>query len=103
MTCVPYGANESIYSDLVPKALSAGVVNQTRADKPRILIVNSGGIRFDLVKGPFTIDDSYIVSPFADIFVYIPGVPYHIASKLLNKLNTDPAFKPHHNSNCNNI
>lgn len=92
MTCVPFGANESIYSDLVPKALSTGVVNQTRADKPRILIVNSGGIRFDLVKGPFTIDDSYIVSPFADIFVYIPAVPYHIASKLLNKLNTDPAF-----------
>ena len=92
ISCAPYGSSENIYSGLLPPALAGGVVNKTRANNPRFIVVNSGGIRFDLVQGPFTVDDSYIVSPFADIFVYIPGVPYKIASQLLNTLNTNAAF-----------
>lgn len=92
ISCAPYGTSENIYSGLLPEALAGGVVNPARATNPRFIIVNSGGIRFDLVQGPFSVDDSYIVSPFADIFVYIPGVPYSIASQLLNELNTDPDF-----------
>ncbi|KAK3671123.1 hypothetical protein LTR78_008924 [Recurvomyces mirabilis] len=92
ISCAPYGTAENIYSGLVPQALTLGVVNASRASNPRFLIVNSGGIRFDLVQGPFTVDDSYIVSPFADIFVYLPAVPYSIASQLLNELNNDPLY-----------
>ncbi|KAK0267034.1 hypothetical protein LTR35_016611 [Friedmanniomyces endolithicus] len=92
ISCAPYGSSENIYSGLVPEALVGGVVNASRANNPRFLVVNSGGIRFDLVQGPFSIDDSYIVSPFADIFVYIPAVPYSVASQLLNLLNTNSAF-----------
>ena len=93
LSCAPYGSQENIFSGLIPDALKMGVVNHTRAEIPRIIIVNAGGIRFDLVKGPFLVDDSYIVSPFNDLFVYIPDVPYSIASRVLHKLNTDPAYQ----------
>jgi 2',3'-cyclic-nucleotide 2'-phosphodiesterase (5'-nucleotidase family) len=61
-------------------------VNASRATIPRIVIVNTGSIRFDLVKGPFTYDDSFIVSPFTDAFQYI-NVPYALAKSVLNSLN----------------
>jgi 2',3'-cyclic-nucleotide 2'-phosphodiesterase (5'-nucleotidase family) len=54
---------------------------------PRYIFVNTGGIRFDLVKGPFTFDDSFIVSPFPNPFRFIPSVPYAIAKDLLTNLN----------------
>ena len=50
-------------------------------------------IGFDLVKGPFTFDDSFIVSPFADGFQFIPSVPYTIASQVLPILNAGPFEK----------
>jgi 2',3'-cyclic-nucleotide 2'-phosphodiesterase (5'-nucleotidase family) len=57
ISCAPYGTEGNIYSGLLPKTLAGGVVNQTRADIPRIIIiVNSGGIRFDLVQRPFSVD-----------------------------------------------
>ncbi|KAL8684919.1 MAG: hypothetical protein Q9218_008071, partial [Villophora microphyllina] len=68
-------------------ALAATVINQTRADIPRLIIINTGSIRFDLVKGPFTFDDSFIVSPFDDAFQFIPNVPYTLASQVLGILN----------------
>jgi len=49
--------------------------------------VNTGSIRFDLVKGPFTYDDSFIVSPFNDAFQYIASVPYKYAKNVIYNLN----------------
>jgi hypothetical protein len=54
---------------------------------PRYIIINTGSIRFDLVKGPFTYDDSFIVSPFDDAFQFIASVPYDMARKVLASLN----------------
>ena len=42
---------------------------------------------FDLVKGPFTFDDSFIVSPFTDGFQFIHSVPYDTARQVLPILN----------------
>jgi hypothetical protein len=39
---------------LVQVAVAAEVVNKLRAATPRITVVNTGGIRFDLAQGPFT-------------------------------------------------
>lgn len=78
-----FNSSSSIYS-LLTTALSVAVVNETRADKARVNIINTGSVRFDLYKGPFLVDDSYIVSPFVDIFVYIPDVPYSAASGALD-------------------
>ncbi|KAH8926560.1 Metallo-dependent phosphatase, partial [Atractiella rhizophila] len=82
ISCKPFGDPANIFS-LLSKALSATVVNATRADKARIILINTGSIRFDLVQGPFTYDDSFIVSPFDDKFQYIADVPWGQASKVL--------------------
>lgn len=79
VSCQPFLSSGNIYS-LLTEALSATIINQTRADIPRLIILNTGSIRFDLVKGPFTYDDSFIVSPFTDAFQFIPNVPYSLAS-----------------------
>lgn len=78
-SCVPFESSGSIYS-LLEQALATVVINQTRATIPRIIILNTGSIRFDLVQGPFTYDDSFIVSPFTDGFQFIPNIPYQDAS-----------------------
>ncbi|TKA29953.1 hypothetical protein B0A49_13873, partial [Cryomyces minteri] len=77
-SCKPFGAPGNIFP-LLQTALAATVINQSRAGIPRLILINTGSIRFDLVKGPFTYDDSFIVSPFIDAFEFIPNVPYSIA------------------------
>ncbi|KAI4182218.1 MAG: hypothetical protein LQ348_004881, partial [Seirophora lacunosa] len=91
-SCKPFGADGNIFSFL-ETALAATVVNESRADIPRLIIINTGTIRFDLVKGPFTFDDSFIVSPFKDAFQFIPNVPYSLASQVLGILNAGPFQK----------
>lgn len=53
-SCKPFGANGNIFG-LLQTALAATVVNGSRANIPRLIIINTGSIRFDLVKGPFTL------------------------------------------------
>lgn len=38
-------------------------------------------------------DDSFIVSPFKNVFQFIPDVPYEIASKVLDLFNAGPRQK----------
>ncbi|KAK7729809.1 hypothetical protein SLS53_009177 [Cytospora paraplurivora] len=86
ISCAEFNSSGSIYS-LLTEALSSTVVNENRTNKARVNIVNTGSVRFDLHKGPFLYDDAFIVSPFNDIFVYIPDVPYSVASGALDYLN----------------
>ncbi|KZF24516.1 calcineurin-like phosphoesterase [Xylona heveae TC161] len=90
--CKPFGDPGNIYT-LLTDALAATVVNQSRADVPRLVSTNTGSVRFDLAKGPFTYDDSFIVSPFINKFYYIPDVPYKFASQMLDLLNSGPYQK----------
>ncbi|KAF2868175.1 Metallo-dependent phosphatase-like protein [Massariosphaeria phaeospora] len=90
--CKPFLEEGNIFK-LLQIALSTVVVNDTRKDIPRIIIINTGSVRFDLAKGPFTLDDSYIVSPFTDAFQFIPNVPYAQASKVLDILNAGASEK----------
>ncbi len=91
-SCKPFGTDGNIFG-LLETALADVVINSSRANTPRLIIINTGSIRFDLVKGPFTFDDSFIVSPFTDGFQFIPNVPYATASKVLRVLNAAPADK----------
>ncbi|OBT39995.1 hypothetical protein VE00_09429 [Pseudogymnoascus sp. WSF 3629] len=86
MSCLPFGSPGNIYT-LLSKALAAVIINPQRSTIPRIVIANTGSVRFDLVQGPFTYDDSFIVSPFTNTFKYIPDMPWSVASKLLSVLN----------------
>ncbi|KAI1391267.1 Metallo-dependent phosphatase-like protein [Hypoxylon trugodes] len=86
MTCAPFHSSNSIFP-LLSDALAEAVVNESRKDIPRYIIANTGSVRFDMYKGPFTYDDQFIVSPFRDIFLHIPSVPYEVAANLLDLLN----------------
>ncbi|KAI0424800.1 ser/Thr protein phosphatase family [Xylaria sp. FL1042] len=86
LTCAPFDSSDNIFP-LLSTALAEIVVNEDRKDTARYIVSNTGGIRFDMYKGPFTYDDSFIVSPFLDAFLYIKDVPYEQASKLLYALN----------------
>jgi hypothetical protein len=85
MSCVPFTDPKNIFPAVIFPAVRAVVVNPERKDKARLILGNTGGIRFDVYKGPFTYDDNFIVSPFRDVFLYIPDVPYAAAKGLLNK------------------
>ncbi|KAJ6446979.1 ser/thr protein phosphatase family [Purpureocillium lavendulum] len=87
MSRAKFPSNESIYSWLQDEVLPDIIVNDTRKDKARLAIVNTGGIRFDIFKGPFTRDSTYTVSPFTSGFSYVPDVPYEVASKVIVLLN----------------
>jgi hypothetical protein len=91
-SCKPFLADGNLFQ-LLQTALATVVVNETRKDTPRLIIINTGSVRFDLAKGPFTYDDSFIVSPFKDAFQFIPDVPYDQASKVLDILNAGPFQK----------
>lgn len=92
MDCKPFDTEGNIYS-LLKTALAEVVVNEDRSDVPRLIILNTGSVRFDLVKGPFTYDDSFIVSPFKNTFKFIPDVPYSQASQVIDILNNGPPQK----------
>ena len=53
-SCKPFGAEGNIFP-LLATALATTVINQSRADIPRLIIINTGSVRFDLVEGPFTL------------------------------------------------
>jgi hypothetical protein len=94
--CKPFLAEGNIFK-LLQTALATVVVNETRKDEARLIIINTGSVRFDLAQGPFTYDDSFIVSPFADSFQFIPDVPYEQASKVIDILNSGPFQKKKRN------
>ncbi|KAF2672668.1 calcineurin-like phosphoesterase [Microthyrium microscopicum] len=92
VSCRPFGTEGNIFS-LLADVLSLIVVNSTREAIPRLIFINTGSVRFDLTQGPFTLDDSYIVSPFKNAVRYIPEVSYDIATKVLGILNALPYIK----------
>ena len=65
------------------------IKDSSRKDIPRLVLTNTGAIRFDIFKGPFTIDTTYTVSPFTSGFRFIEDVPLEIASQLLRILNQE--------------
>jgi hypothetical protein len=86
VSCVPFLSRNSIYT-LLQKAVAKTAVNESRAGNARLIIQNTGNVRFDLPKGPFTFDDSFIVSPWVNTFEYLPDVPYKLAGKVIGILN----------------
>ncbi|KAL7621397.1 hypothetical protein AAE478_008719 [Parahypoxylon ruwenzoriense] len=88
MSRSPYPGDSSIFSWLETQVLPGTVVNEERANVSRLVIVNTGAIRFDIFKGAFTKDSTYLISPFISKFNYIADVPYPIASKVLQLLNS---------------
>lgn len=89
MARTPYPSDDSIFTLLDQRILPEIIYNKTRRAIPRLAIINTGAIRFDIFKGPFTVDTTYIVSPFQSKMVYIPEVEYSVAKKVLALLNKE--------------
>lgn len=90
MTRAPYPSDDSIYSWLENEVLPDALRDQSRHGTPALAIVNTGAIRFDVRKGPFTQDTTFIVSPFTNGFRYIKDVPRETAKRVLDVLNAQP-------------
>lgn len=87
MSRVKHTDKESIYSWLSEKVLPDTLQSKLRDNTAAIAIVNTGGIRFDIFKGPFTRDTAYMLSPFTNGFRYTKDIPYDAAVKILDVLN----------------
>lgn len=57
--------------------------------RPQIVVSNSGAIRFDMFRGPFTVDTTYLISPFTSQFKQIRHMPYAAAVQLVKLLNNE--------------
>ena len=84
---VRYPSNQSLFTWMEEQVLPDMVRDESRADKAGFVISNTGSLRFDIFKGPFTRDSTYIVSPFESKFRYIKDVSYDKARLVLDLLN----------------
>ena len=84
----PHDDPSSVFTLLRKHVLPEAIVRADRADVPRMVIVNTGAMRFDIFRGAFTRDTTYIVSPFISLVHYIPDVPYALARQVLAILNS---------------
>jgi hypothetical protein len=88
----PYPSTGSLLSLMATQVLpTALAINNTRNNISNIIITNSGGLRFDIYKGPFTKNDQLTASPFTNAFLYIADVPLGVASAVLPALNGEGA------------
>ncbi|RMZ78784.1 hypothetical protein DV738_g3616, partial [Chaetothyriales sp. CBS 135597] len=87
MSRAKYPSDSSIFTWLDQDVIPSTVIDPSRSDVPRLIITNTGAIRFDIFEGLFTTDSAYIISPFTSGFHFIKDVPYAQASKLLGLLN----------------
>lgn len=89
-----YPSNSSILSLIGQEILPDILVGENRTEVPRVAIINSGCMRFDIFRGPFTRDTVLIISPFANEFRFIKSVPYSVVKGLLAILNSGgPVFE----------
>ncbi|GAA6039301.1 hypothetical protein JCM8097_003252 [Rhodosporidiobolus ruineniae] len=82
----PHTTPHSIFHLLTSSVLPTLVNRPDRPHKP-FTVLNSGSVRFDVFKGPFTRNDQWIILPFTNNFLYVPSVPLPLARKLLHHLN----------------
>ena len=84
----PYPSEDSVLSLFISKATPTALsINNARANIPRLIIINSGALRFDLYAGPFNKNDQLSVMPYTYSFLYIPGIAVGLANHVLSSLN----------------
>ncbi|OBA22586.1 Metallo-dependent phosphatase [Metschnikowia bicuspidata var. bicuspidata NRRL YB-4993] len=88
MDYVPLSHPKNIYKLLTDRVLPSLPRKEARgsANRLRIVLINTGSVRYDLYKGPYTVDSHYIVSPFQNDWVCV-RLPKRIALQVAPKLN----------------
>lgn len=85
----PFPNKNSIFSWLQDEVMPGIIMDPERANVPTMALSNTGALRFDIFRGPFTVDTTYSVSPFTSGFRYIKDVPFSVAKRLLVILNQE--------------
>ncbi|BFZ57100.1 hypothetical protein PYCC9005_004150 [Savitreella phatthalungensis] len=88
----PLGDGRNLYTLLTDQVFPNVVVTPGRESQPRIVLINTGAVRFDLPSGPFTIDVADSVLPFTNTW-YRKTAPWSQAKNLLASMNTDKVYK----------
>lgn len=84
---VEYPNQQSIFTWLETEVIPDITKDPATTGKAKLIIINTGAMRFDIFKGAFTRDTTFIVSPFTSGFRHIEDVPFDLASKVLSILN----------------
>ncbi|KAF2501826.1 hypothetical protein BU16DRAFT_522715 [Lophium mytilinum] len=87
----PYPHKQSIFTWLEKEVFPNHFKHSSRAKggNKALVLSNTGAMRFDIFKGPFTKDTEFLVSPFTSGFSYVKDVPFKAAKQLLNLLNNE--------------
>lgn len=83
----PFPSNRSLYSLIQEKVLPLLTSPEIIQGMTRFVFLNTGAVRFDLFKGPYTKDTGYILSPFKNQWLHIPRVPRSVAEQILPVIN----------------
>ena len=89
MNRAPYPSEDSMITWIQDHVFPDMIHDPNHEVKPTLVVTNTGALRFDLFKGPFTVDTVYTVSPFTNGFRYIADVPYDVAKKIILVLNQE--------------
>jgi len=92
LTQVENGHQNSVYTLLTDQVLPGLDYGIPPSSLPRLTLMNSGAIRFDIFKGNFTRDSRFNSFPFQNNFLYIPRVPYGQIKSLYNILENWEKF-----------
>ena len=95
----PYPSKKSIFTWLQESVLPETMSDPNRGDISRLVLINTGAIRFDIFEGPFTTDTTFTISPFTSTFRFLKDVPFSAASRLLSLLNNGGPVFAHVSSN----
>lgn len=93
-TRYPLGSPNNLYTWLTTKVFPAVVAADGRntSEYPRIILTNTGIYRYDILKGPFTLDSAYETNPYTNGWQYMT-VPWRSAKNILANMQTAKVYK----------
>ncbi|KAI9276032.1 Metallo-dependent phosphatase-like protein [Sporodiniella umbellata] len=88
----PATSNTSIYHLTTNQVLPA-ILGDKSSKNPALYLYNTGGLRYDIFQGPFTVSNTYQVAPFDNRFYRIHNVPVSVGQKILPTMNRQGELK----------
>lgn len=90
----PITSNSSLFNFLTTQVFPTVVYASGRntSSYPRIILTNTGGFRYDILAGRFTIDNAYQANPYTNAWQYMTA-PYSVAKNILANMQTDRVYK----------
>lgn len=87
LTRYPASHPRSVFSLLTTKIFPSLLTRPDRPNPLPLFLFNSGSARFDIGKGPFTVDSQSLVFPFINRNLFVPDVPIKLARHLSRSMN----------------